>query len=129
MAKDPRPHRTAFKLALIARRTNELAPYPVNPQDMTLLQYRQEYGGFKSLSEIRAAKEKDAAHWNDVDSWTGAAWSARELEMNAREKRRAYWVRRYNPIQTLDGLDPHWSRNGLTGYVAALKALGRCCHD
>ncbi len=99
--KDPRPHRTAHKVALVARRANELEPYPVNPQDMTLVEYRLQYGGITSLSEARAMKAKDAAHWNDMDTWTGASWSAREREMDAREKQRARWVRRYSPIQTL----------------------------
>ncbi len=120
---DPRPHRTALKTAIHARRENELKAWPVNPRDMTLVEYRLEHGGLKSLSDVRAAKDKDADHWEDMHTVTGALWSAREREMNARQRARARFVKKYRPIQTLDGLDPHWSRNGLCGYAAALKAL------
>lgn len=120
--KDPRPHRTAHKMALAARRENELKPFPVNPQDMTLVEYRLKYGGLKDLSEVRVMKAKDTAHWNDVNTWTGATWSAREREMDARTLSRARHVERYQPIQTLDGLDPHWQRKFSREVAASVEA-------
>ena len=125
MLVDSRPHRTARVLAIKVRREAELNPYPVNPRNMTLVEYRLEYGGLKSLSDVRAAKDQDADHWEDMNTWFGAVWSLRALKMDAQQKAKDRHVAHYRPIQTLDGLDPHWSRNGLQGYVEALVAFGK----
>jgi len=58
---------------------------------------------FLLLKEMRA-KMKEAGR--DADDITDVTWALREIEMDKRQRKRAAYVTRYRPIQTLDGLDP-----------------------
>jgi hypothetical protein len=58
----------------------------------------------------------------------GAIWYLREQEMDARQKKRDAYVKRYRPIQTLDGLDSHPRRvelrrvaEAMHGFATALR--------
>ncbi len=67
------------------------------------------------------------ADLRDVRDRTGAIWYLRKLAMERRDEERAAYVKRYRPIQTLDGLDPHLrprvSRSGLLAVVHALMEV------
>jgi hypothetical protein len=77
------------------------------------------------LKEMRIKMQSTGHGANDI---TDVTWALREIEMDRREKKRAAYVTRYRPIQTLDGLDPHPGRlayreliNGFRVFGAALR--------
>jgi hypothetical protein len=65
----------------------------------------------------------------DVRDRVGAIWYLRDLEQDARQAKRVAYVKKYRPVQTLDGLDPDPVRlayrelaNGFKVLAAALRA-------
>lgn len=57
--------------------------------------------------------------------WVDAAWRLREIEMDERQREREKYVRRYNPIRTLDGLDPHPQRAPLRILRGIIRSADR----
>lgn len=59
---------------------------------------------FLMLKKMRAIMQMDG---RDADDIMDVIWALREIDMDWRQRKRADYVARYRPIQTLDGLDPH----------------------
>lgn len=76
-------------------------------------EYKSAKVGRPSLLEIKKVRE----------DWVEAIWRLREVQMDTRQKRRAANVLRYRPIQTLDGLDPHPSREPWAWYSNGVRAM------
>ena len=123
--KDPRPHRTAMEraAATAVQRAVMIENYSGDPGELTLTAYKNRHGiPEDTLSELREYQKKDSAAYKDIRTWTGAVWALREAEQKVTDLKRAEYVARYRPIQTLDGLDPHWQRKYFRDAAASVAA-------
>lgn len=124
--KDPRPHRTAMERAapLKVQRAVAIDCFDQDPGELTLRQYRTRYGkSDDNDADLREQQAKDSANWKDIRTWTGAVWALREAEQKVTDMKRAEYVARYRPIQTLDGLDPDPRREGARAINNALNVM------
>lgn len=126
--KNPRPHRTEMERAAAqaVHRAVHIETYSGDPGDLTLRQYknRNEFPGDTStMEDFRARQAKDSAAYQDIRTWTGAVWALREDEQKVTDLKRAEYVARYRPIQTLDGLDPSPRRVALRNMTDMFKAV------
>ena len=125
--KDPRPHRTAIHAAGASQIKLDMAINDHDPGDLAHLLYRCRYYKQDITMEVsKADQARDSAEWKDSRTWTGALWKLRGPEMDATQKAKDNHVERYRPIQTLDGLDPHWQRKyfrEITGSVVAWRKM------
>lgn len=72
---------------------------------------------------LKAMRNKMQADGQDADDITDVTWVLREREMDRVQQKRAAYVVRYRPIQTLDGLDPDPRRIRFKEYGEAFHAF------
>jgi len=123
--KDPRPHRTAMERAAATSVQRAMMGYDCDPGEMTLKTYQHRHGEPDNcLKELKLQQAKDSAAYKDIRTYTGAVWSLRRAEQRATDLKRAEYVERYRPIQTLDGLDPHPRRVAMRVLINGFRVLG-----
>lgn len=80
---------------------------------------------------LKAMRSKMQMNGQEADDITDVTWVLREREMDRVQQKRAAYVTRYRPIQTLDGLDP-WpasARRVATREASeAPRVIGRAFH-
>ena len=126
--KDPRPHRIAMEraAATAVQRAVMIDSYGDDPGELTLKAYKSRYGiPGDTLAELREYQTRDSLAWKDIRTWYGAVWTLREAEQKITDLKRAEYVARYHPIQTLDGLDPHPRREVWARYIDGVRVCAR----